>query len=142
MRKAKSLLTRSVRIAGAGPPSADHPAFDGEPVACEKRDGPAQLPGGDQVGTAAGDGGAGAAADDGGRQGDGQAVGDGADLGSEAGIGLQRLCVVGEEGGQGEPRIALNGHDGRWYRVPPSGTTAAVESRSGCPGTAQRSGRR
>ena len=76
-------------------------------MAGEESDGLAKLPGGDQIGTAAGDGGAGAVTDDGGRQGDGEAVGDKADLGSEAGIGFQGLCDVGEEGGQGEQRIAL-----------------------------------
>ena len=34
----------------------------------------------------------------------------GADLGSEAGIRFQGLCFLGQEGGHGEPRIALRRH--------------------------------
>ena len=76
----------------------------------------AELSGGDQVGTAARDGGAGTVADDVGGQGDGEALGDGADLGSEARIGSQGLCFVGEEAGHGEPSVAMTGH-----RVNPRG---------------------
>ena len=76
------------------------PAFDGEPVADEESDGFAQLPGGDQIGTAAGRGMA--------RQ-----SGDGADLGRETGIGSQRLCFLAQEAGHGKPRIALRRHGSR-----------------------------
>ena len=97
------------RIGGAVAPAPD-PALDGEAVAGEERDGLAKLPGGDQFGTAAGDGGAGAVTDDVGRQGNGEEVGDGVDLGHEAGIGSQRLCFLGQEAGHGEPWIALSRH--------------------------------
>ena len=126
--QASKLTQLPAPVGGAvGPPARTvetEPAFDGEPVAGEESDGLAKLPGGDQIGTAAGDGGAGAVTDDGGRQGDGEAVGDKADLGSEAGIGFQGHCDVGEEGGQGEQRIALRRHESRWYRVCSRPTTA------------------
>ena len=70
----------------------------------------AELPGGDEIGAAPGDGGAGAVADDGGRHGDGEALGDGVDLGGEVRIGFQSVCFGGQEAGEGEPWIALSRH--------------------------------
>jgi len=103
-------LSEPIGVAVAPAPD---PALDGDPVAGEERDGLTKLPGGDHLGTAAGDGGAGAVTDDVGRQGNGEEVGDGVDLGHEAGIGSQRLCFLGQEAGHGEPWIALSRHGSR-----------------------------
>ena len=108
-------MLHTTPVARHAPPG---PLYDGEPVAGEESGGLAEIPGGDQIGTAARHGGAGAVADDGGRQGDGEAIGGGADLGSEGGIRFQSVCFLGQKVGHGEPRIALRRH-GHLFSVRP-----------------------
>ena len=137
--QASKLTQLPAPVGGAvGPPARTvqtEPAFDGEPVAGEESGGLAQLPGGDEIGTAARHGGAGAVADDGGGQGDGEPVGGGVDLGSEAGIGFQGLSFLGQEVGHGEPRIAPRGH-GEMIAVGPSHSAAHARCRALASGTA------
>ena len=87
------------------------PALDGEAVAGEECNGLAELSGGDQIGTAASDGGAGAVTDDGAGRGMERRSATVQASATEAGIGSQRLCFLAQEAGHGKPRIALSRHE-------------------------------